>query len=68
MFLDAPIMADRELGGVNKRDSGALPRARMQIHGQWHKRSGKAFHKVRRTDKLGELSARMNTHTRCKRL
>ncbi len=58
MLLDAPIVAYRELGGVDKRHASAGTETGMQIHAQRDERGREELHKARVADLRGDATLR----------
>jgi hypothetical protein len=62
MFLDAPIVAHRELGGVDKRHASAGTETGMQVYAQRNQRRRKELHKARVADETGKLAAQLDAN------
>src|SRR5919198_1246433 len=60
MLLNAPIVADRKLGGVDKRHASTAAQAGVQVDTQRHERGGKEFHEARVADQSWEFTAQVN--------
>ena len=59
---DAPVVTDRQGGGVDKGDAGAASFAGGQIPAQGHHRPGQQFHKAARADQGWEVRAQVSLH------